>query len=469
MKVQLDGGAPVVIADSVAGYNFDWGTDDTIRYHSAPRDDQRLRVLMAVAARGGVPREFARPDSGSGELFRTPALLPGRRTVLFSLWSRNTGRLAALDLESGAITRFDQTGSTPKWVDQGFVVLGTEDGTLVALPFDAGTVGPTGEIVPVARGLLGSDPVTVRAAVSRNGSVVYVQSGAITERRLVLVSRAGQASVLVPDLKAYGGPRFSPDGRRVAVGITENGSAGTDVWVLDVAQRAWSRLTTDRISDRPVWTPDGRRIVYSSYSDLWWIAADGSGRPESLLVAAGTRYAGTVAPDGRSVVFQSLSGDPIGIRSLVFDSAPAARMIIPAAFNESAPALSPDGNWLAYQSDEAGRFEVYVRPYPGPGARVPVSVRGGAEPAWSRDGRELYYRAADSLMVASVALRPTFAVTGRRVLFAGAFLGGGPFREYDPAPNGQHFLMIQGGTTPAVLVAVHHFFDRLVFERGRQR
>ena len=469
MKVQLAGGAPVTIADTLAGYNFDWGTDDTIRYHTAPPTDQTSRVLMAISARGGEPRLIARPDSASGELFRSPTLLPDRRTVLFTIWTRATGRLAALDLRKGTITRFDQTGSTPRWVDQGFVVLGNPDGTLTALPFDAGRVRPTGAPVTIARDLMQADAISVWAGVSNSGSLVYVQSGAISQRQLTLVSRSGQVTALVPEPRAFAGPRFSPDGRRVAVDITEEGGGGSDVWILDVAQRAWSRLTTDRISNRPIWTPDGRRIVYSSFADLWWIAADGSARPESLLVAVGTRYAGTVTPDGRAVVFQQLSGEQNGIRSLAFDSAPAARTVIPAAFNESAPALSPDGHWLAYQSDEAGRMEVYVRPYPGPGARVPVSVLGGTEPAWSRDGRELFYRAADSMMVAAVSLRPTFAVTGRRRLFAGAFLRGGPFREYDVTSDGQRFVMVQGGTAPSTLIAVHHAFDRLVYDRQQQR
>jgi serine/threonine-protein kinase len=469
MKVQLNGGAPLAIVDSLIGYNFDWGTDDTIRYHTAPPTDLSSRVLMAVPARGGTPRVLARPDSGSGELFRSPTLLPNRRTVLFTLWTRNTGRLAALDLKTGAITRFDQTGAAPRWVDPGFVVMVNSDGTLSALPFDLRTVRPAGDPVTIARDLLQPDRVSIRGDASISGSLVYVQSGAISRRRLMLVSRSGQASALVTEQKGYAGPRFSPDGRRVAVGITEEGGGATDVWVLDVGPHAWSRLTTDRISNRPIWTPDGRRIVYSSFDDLWWIAADGSERPESLLVTVGTRFAGTVTPDGRAVVFQSLSGDPTGIRTLVFDSAPAARTIVPAAFNESAPALSPDGQWLAYQSDEAGRMEVYVRPYPGPGARVPVSVHGGTEPAWSRDGRELFYREADSMLVAAVTLRPNFAVTGRRVLFTGAFLQGGAFREYDVAPDGQHFLMIQGGTTASTLIAMHHVFDRLAYERQKQR
>jgi Tol biopolymer transport system component len=323
--------------------------------------------------------------------------------------------------------------------------------------------------VTVVNDLLTTDPVSIRGDVSISGSLVYVQSGAVTERRLMLVSRSGQVSALVTEPRAFAGPRFSPDGRRVAVGIAEAGGGGADVWVLDIAQHAWSRLTTDRISNRPIWTPDGRRIVYSSYEDLWWIAADGSARPESLLVAVGTRYAGTVTPDGRGVVFQSLSGDPTGIRALVFDSAPAARTILPMTFNETAPALSPDGQWLAYQSDEAGRMEVYVRPYPGPGARVSVSVRGGTEPAWSRDGRELFYRSADSMMVAAVTLRPTFTVTGRRVLFTGTYLQGGPFREYDVAPDGQRFLMVQGGAAAATLITMHNAFDRLVYDRRQRR
>ena len=246
----------------------------------------------------------------------------------------------------------------------------------------------------------------------------------------------------------------------MALGITDPAGA-KDVWVLDVAQRTWSRLTTDGISNRPIWTPDGRRLVYSSNDDLWWIAADGSGRPESLLVANGNRFAGTVTPDGRAVVFQEESSDRNGIRSMVFDSAPASRLVIPGTFGESAPALSPDGKWLAYQSDETGRMEVYVRPYPGPGARVSVSLHGGTEPVWAHSGRELFFRSGDSLMAAAVALSPSFAVTGRRPLFTGSFLSGDTYREYDVAPDDQHFVMLSGGAGRSTLIGLQHAFDRL--------
>jgi tRNA A-37 threonylcarbamoyl transferase component Bud32 len=469
MKVPLSGGAAVAICDSCPGYSFSWGTDDSVRFYSAAANDAQGRSLQVVSALGGTPHVLAAADSGSGEAFRTPILLPGRRTVLFAIFKGKAGRLAALNLDTGVITRFEQTGFSPRWVAQGFVVLGNEDGSLIALPFDADKVRPTGPPVTIARDVNQMNGFTSTAGVSISGSIAYPKSGAAAQRQLTLVSRAGQVTPLTSEPKAFDNPRISPDGRRIAVTIQASDGPGRDVWVFDIAQRSWSRLTTSGLSEWPIWTPDGRRLVYSSNADLWWIAADGSERPESLYVANGGRVAGSVTPDGRSVVFQEYASGLDGIRSLAFDSAPASRMILPAAFSESEVALSPDGRWLAYQSDEADRMEVYVRPYPGPGGRVSVSLRGGTEPAWSRDGRELYYRAGDSLMAAAVSLSPTFAVTGRRALFNGAFLRAANSREYDPAPDGQHFVMISGGTTQSTLIVINNVFDRLVFDRGQKR
>ena len=469
IRVPLAGGAPVTICDSCPGFAFTWGSDDTVRYHTAPPDNGGSRVLMAVSAQGGRPQEFARPDSLSGEAFRTPILLPGRRTVLFSVYKGAASTLAAMDLRTRAITRFDQPGFGPQWVDAGFVTLGNRDGTLMALPFDAEEARPTGPPVTIAHDVSQPDAFSSRAAVSARGSIVYPRSGGGAPRRLMLVSRSGQATPLTPDLKGYANPRFSPDGRRVAVYIADPITSSRDVWVLDVGQRVWSRLTTNGISDKPIWTPDGRRVVYSSNEDLWWIAADGSGRPESLLVSAGSHFAGSVTPDGRRVVFQETGSVSNGIRTLTFDSAPTARTVIPAAFDESAPALSPDGHWLAYQSDQTGQMEVYVRSYPEPGARVPVSLQGGTEPVWAHNGRELFYRAGDSLMVASATLSPALAIAGRRLLFTSSFLSGGQFREYDVAPDDQHFIMVSGGAAQSTLFGVQNVFQRLLYERGIQR
>ncbi len=469
LKLPLAGGAPVVICDSCGGYSHDWGSDDTVRFHSSESGDPNSRVLMAVSARGGRPYVIARPDTGSGEAFREPILIPGTRTVLFADFNDRTSRLAALDLRSGRITRFDQPGFSPQWVDAGFVVVGNADGTLIALPFDADRVRPTGPPVTIARDVAQPDGYSARAVVSRSGSIVYMQSGGASPRQLVLVSRAGLATPLVAEPKVFANPRFSPDGRRIAFDITEQSGSSRDVWVLDMLQRSWSRLTTNGISDRPIWTPNGRRLIYSSNDDLWWIAADGSGHSDSLLVGPGSHFAGSITPDGRTVIFQQSGSGGDGIRSLVFDSSQSARTILPAPFGETAPALSPDGHWLAYQSDEAGRFEVYVRPYPGPGARVSVSLQGGSEAVWSRNGRELFYRSGDSLMAATVVTAPTFGVTGRRLLFTGRYLNSGTFREYDVSPDGQHFVMIRGGAALTTMIGLEGVFDRLVYDRGGKR
>ena len=460
VKVPLAGGAPVTICDSCTGYSFSWGSDDTVRYHTAPAAEPNSRVLMAVSARGGTAHEIARPDKGSTEAFRGPMLVPETRTLLFSLFAGSGSRLAALNLDTHAITRFDQPGFSPQWVAAGFVTLGSSDGSLIALPFDAKRGRPNGPPVTITRDVSQPDAFVSRAAVSASGAVIYPQAGGSSPRRLVLVGRSGSVNPIPGEGRVFTGPRFSPDGRRMALGITDQTGA-KDVWVLDVAQRTWSRLTTSGINNRPVWTPDGRRLVYSSNDDLWWIAADGSGRPDSLLVANGNRFAGTVTPDGRAVVFQESASDRNGIRSMVFDSAPASRSVIPGTFGESAPALSPDGRWLAYQSDETGQMEVYVRPYPGPGARVSVSLHGGTEPVWAHSGRELFFRAGDSLMAAAVALSPAFEVTGRRLLFTGSFVTGDIDREYDVAPDDQHFVMLSGGAGRSTLIGLQHAFDRL--------
>jgi serine/threonine-protein kinase len=469
LRVPLAGGPPVTICDSCSGFSFSWGTDDTIRYHTAPPENGSTRILMAVSAQGGHPREFARPDGASGAAFRMPLLLPGTRTVVFSIYKDATSELAALDLRTHAITRLQQPGFGAQWVDAGFLVLANSDGTLSALPFDARHVRATGPPITIARDVLQPDAYSSRAAVSATGAIIYPRSGGAVPRRLMAVSRSGQATALAADAKPYAHPRYSPDGRRVALEITDPATSSRDVWVLDLAEKTWSRLTTNGISDKPIWTPDGRRVVYSSNDDLWWIAADGSARPESLLVSVGSHFGGSVTPDGRGVVFQETGSLTNGIRALAFDSAPAARTIIPAAFNEGAPALSPDGHWLAYQSDQTGRMEVYVQSYPVPGARVPVSLQGGSEPVWSHTGRELFYLADDSLVAAAVTLSPSFAVTGRRSLFTGSYLGRAAVRDYDVAPDDQHFVMISGGSSQSTLFGVQNLFERLVYERGQRR
>ncbi len=468
LKVSLAGGDPVVICESCSGYQFQWGTDDTVRYHTAPPGNLNSRVLMAVSARGGPPRELANPHS-SAEAYRGPILVPGTRTVLFGLFTGNTSRLAALDLGTGRITRFDQPGFTPQWVDAGFVVVGTASGSLLAIPFDRKRLRPAGPAITIARDVAQPDAFAARSGVSRSGAIVYTQGGGALRRDLLIVSRSGQVSRIPGTPRIFANPRISPDGRRLAIGIGDPTTLTHDVWVVDLTQYTWSRLTTDGLSNRPIWTPDGRRIIYSSNDDLWWIPSDGSGKPDSLLVANGSRFGGTVTADGRTLIFAESGSDRAGIRRLVFDSAPASEQLLSGSFGEAAPALSPDGRWLAYQSDETGRAEVYVRPYPGLGARVSISLQGGSEPAWAPDGRELFYRAGDSLVAVTLDAGAALAVTARRTLFTGSFMSGGDFREYDVAPDGNRFIFLSGGRGRSTLIGIQNLFEHLSPEKSVPR
>ena len=410
---------------------------------------------------GWRPYEIAHPDSGSTEALRGPILVPGTRTVLFAAFTGSSSRLAALNLDTHAITVFDQPGFTPQWVAAGFVTLASSDGSLIAaaLRCEKGSAERTSR--DITRDVSQPDAFVSRVAVSASGAILYPQSGGNAPRRLALVGRSGSASLLPGEGRVFASPRFSPDGRRLALGITDQAGA-RDVWVLDIAQRTWSRLTTSGINNRPAWTPDGRRLVYSSNDDLWWIAADGSGRPESLLVANGNRFAGTVTPDGRGLVFQEQASDRSGIRSMTFDSAPASRLLIPGTFGESAPALSPDGQVAGVPVRRDGA-DGGVRPALS-GARRPGAGlaagrhRGGLGP--QRAGAVLPRGRQPRWWPRSPWVPPSRS-PGRRLLFTGAFASGDSYREYDVAPDDQHFVMLSGGAGRSVLIGLQHAFDRL--------
>jgi eukaryotic-like serine/threonine-protein kinase len=461
VKLSLAGGAPVVVCDSCVGYSFSWDVDDTIRYHTAPAADRSSRMLMAISSRGGTPRELARPASGNGEAYRSPMLVPGTRTVLFALFTGNTSNLASLDLQTGKVHRLDQSGFSPRWVSAGYVAFGTADGGLLALPWDKQRSEPTGPPITIARDVSQPDGFTSRAGVSISGTIMYLRSGGALRRNLLEVPRAGPVTRLPGEARVFGDPRISPDGGRLAVSIVDPATFTKDVWILDLRQQTWTRVTTDGLSDHPMWTQDGRRIIYSTNDDLWWVASDGSGRPDSLLVANGSRYGGSVTRDGKSLIFMEIGSERAGIRRLDFDRPQAAEQLLPGTFNEALPALSPDGHWLAYQSEETGSAEVYVRPYPGLGARMAISLQGGSEPVWSPDGRELFYRVGDSLMAAAVAPGSELAITGRRAVVTGDFMHGDHSREYDVTPDGRQFIMLSGGSGRSVLIGMLNVFANL--------
>lgn len=251
-----------------------------------------------------------------------------------------------------------------------------------------------------------------------------------------------------------------------------------DLWVLDVAESSFTRVTFDSATVHATWMPDGERIVVQTRLPDWppgfslrGVRTDGSGAALTLLPAAQGQSPQGVTSDGRTLVFlrrHPVTGRDIWTLALDPGSAPQPYLRGPA--DEYAAALSPDGRWLAYVSNESGREEVYVRAFPNPGPAWPVSVGGGREPRWVPSGRELFYRNDDGLVAAAVGASSSFRVRRREVLFDDdAYALSGTSAAYDVHPDGRRFLMIRRGSEKLQVVVVLNWFDQLRAASARGR
>jgi Tol biopolymer transport system component len=250
-----------------------------------------------------------------------------------------------------------------------------------------------------------------------------------------------------------------------------------NVWLYDLARRSLTRVTSEGRNARAIWTPDGKRFVFGSAAggdeNLFWQPVDGSGSAERLTTCDCLDVAGAWSPDGQTLVFVN-NTNPAQIKALSIVGDRQPRAVVQSRFSASYPDLSPDGRWLSYVSVESGRSEVYVQPFPGPGPRHQISTDGGTAPAWSRDGRELFYTTAlsvggqadvNTMMAVPVTLAPVFTAGAPRVLFRGPFGATALVRGYDVAPDGRRFLMVQqkerAPTIASHMILVQNWFDEL--------
>jgi serine/threonine-protein kinase len=455
-------GAPVTVV--AAGGAPAWGSDGMIYFG-------RDGVTYRVPPQGGDPVAFT--EAGDNLIQLHLDVLPDGRGLLLTSFQGTPAqsRIATVGPDGGAVRQI-LTGTMARYSATGHVVYATAGGTLMAAPFDLRRLEVTGPSVTLVEGVAVDNDATSQFALSESGVLLY-GTGAGSDSELVWVSRAGLVEPVDPDWRGeFGSPALSPDGRRLAVAI--QGTASMDVWVKLLDRGPSTRLTLDGgRNDYPTWTPDGTSVTFTSDRagpsfDLWTKRADGSGEPVLEVDDESAVAEPLWSPDGEWFIYRTSTnvrgaGDILGHRRGQ-DAQPVP--LVATGFTELAPSFSPDGRWLAYSSTETGASEIFVVPFPNTrDAKWLVSVRGGTEPLWSRDGRELFYRNGQREMVAvRVETDRVFSVGPTSVLFSDAdYRRVSARRQYDVAPDGQRFSMIRrvGGGTESRLILVQNFLAEL--------
>ncbi|PYP66816.1 MAG: hypothetical protein DMD26_06595 [Gemmatimonadetes bacterium] len=456
-KVALAGGAPVVIADAPAVRGGSWGDDDNIIFAAG-------NGLLRVSANGGRVDTLTHPDSMRGELavHSWPQIEPGGDAVVFMASTSNirTAKTGILSLRarSTAPRFFDHPCLSPRFAQRDRLLCPIADGSVLAIPFDPRSLEISGRPDAVLHEVYVKGGGGAIYAVARNGTLAYLQGSAT--RRLMLIDQSGREEPFLESPEQLEYPRFSPDGRRLALQIGPPGSP--DIWIYPLPRGPLYRLTTGGNNMYPEWSPDGERVIFSSDRgtgfDIYWQRADGIGPAEPLLVAPGDQTEAMMAPNG-DLVARAGTGNGRDLVTFHIGDRQARPFVQTPDVPEQSPRLSPDGQWVAYFANETGRFEVYVRPFPSAGGRWTISTDGGTFPLWSRDGHTLYYWHGTQVMAAQVATSPKFSVVGGPVLLFERNQGQGGHPPYDVTPDGKHFVMVKSASEEADLIVVLNWVD----------
>jgi len=470
-KVSVMGGSPITLCDLEGlGGGGSW-FEDTIVFatHDAPTVG-----LYRVSAAGGEPEILASPDPDKGERMNMPQILPGGKAVLFSLAQIRTGnsRVAVLSMETGEQKILLEQGSNAHYSPTGHLVYRLPNtGSLMAVPFDVASLEVTGQPAPILDEGVRTGPSDY--AISRSGAFIYVPEQELSYS-LVWVDRKGTETLVTQEKRGYTSPRISPDGKQVLLSIRPSVGPPAIVLIYDFEQDAFSRLTVEGTAlSAAIWSPDGKWITFQGIRDnqasVYQQTADRSGLPEQLTAFTDklTKAPNSWSPDGRVLTLSHGSGATFwDLLTLNKEEDEETHPLMASPAHECCAKFSPDGNWLAYVSDELGRTHVYVRPYPGPDVKFLVSeeAEGGGEPVWSPDGTELFYRSGNRMMVVSVQTESTFRAGRPEVLFEGLYRTTGHpdgLQYYDISPDGQRFLMIKRDEDPAQINVVLNWFEEL--------
>jgi serine/threonine protein kinase len=481
-KISVRGGTAITLCDAPAGRGGSWGEDGTIVF--AP-DSAPETTLMSVSAAGGKPEPLFKAQSGEPLGQRWPEWLPAGKGVLFTSMEKDGkgytfGGVMARSLPDGAPKVVAQGSPFGRYLSSGHLVF-VKDGTLFAVPFNPSTFETKGSPVPVVENVTSSGTTgSAQFSISPTGTLVFEPAHAAGQA-ISWMDRDGRTKPLRSTAALWANPRFSPDGRRIAMDIYDGKQR--DIWIYDWERDTLSRLTFDPADDsEPLWTPDGRRIAFSSKRadgtiyNIYWQAADGTGAVQRLTESKHHQFPNAWTPNGRTLVFNEImtSGRDRDLMTLTLGGdeqsgwkpgTPTVYLSTP--FMETNAAMSADGAWIAYDSNESGHSEVYVRPFPAAGGKWQISSAGGTYPIWSRTKHELFYATAGlQLMMAPYNVVRGAFTPEKPQLWSPSRFTNGEFQRYDLHPDGQRFAVSSASETQAdsqlgKVIFVFNFFDQL--------
>jgi hypothetical protein len=361
-KLHLEEGSPLTIAeDAKSAAGAYWGANDQILFG---RDSE----LCQVSAGGGRVRTVSKPHTGYKQLrYRTPEILPGGKSALFTIWSGfpENAAIGLIDLESGEEKVLVDKGMSPRYSHSGHIVYTRADGTLLAVPFDLSNLQSAGSPVAFAQRVKRTPGAESVFSISENGTLVYIPFDP-RSTEILMVNTGGGEKILL-DEKAYYNPRFSPDGKKIAF-VGEERGRSPNIWIFDLQRRVELQLTFEGRNGNPSWSPDGKRIVFHSNMggdyDIYATFADGTGAIEPLLEKEGAQYFQCISPDERYLIFTEMDPEKEGfstIQVLPLSGDAEPYPFIQSRYYEQMAEISPDGHWLAYVSNESGHNEVYVQ------------------------------------------------------------------------------------------------------------
>ncbi|HEY6372496.1 MAG TPA: protein kinase [Candidatus Sulfotelmatobacter sp.] len=449
-KISVEGGAETVLCDAASSYTgADWGEDGNIV--------ASLRVsggLSRVSSAGGSPTPVTELE-GEERTHRWPQILPGGKAILFTAENStirfDDARIDVVTLADRHRKTLQRGGTYGRYLAasgrRGYLTY-INRGTMFAVPFDPEKLETAGSPIPVLQQVSYSAMFgSAKMSFSRSGMLVY-RSREIDASRVVIqwMNADGISQALLDKPGLFVNPHFSPDGERLAVA---NDDAKSGIWIYDIRRDTLSPLTGEKNGTHPVWTPDGRYIVYQAPGGISFARADGGSRPELLTESKEFQYPSAFSPDGKQLAFYQVGPQGFELWTVPVEregeklKAEKPEMFERTNFGNRGASFSPDGRWLAYSSNESGGSQVYVRAFPDTGGHWQVSSNGGTSPIFSRNGKDLFFFDIpdDRIMVTSYSAKGDSFVAEKPRAWSpqsvALTLSGAVGAQYDVAPDGK--------------------------------